>query len=308
MPWANGTAYNQSLWMTMILYGLLSLAMYIPFVISGTLSMAYSAFAAIGGYSVAIVAKSYDISMWYGWVVALPLAGAASGLLGWAVRRLSGFYLVAVTLLFAVAFESWAGQAEIMGKGGGLGGLPTISIFGTELRSGALTILGAILLWVGAALVDRLRISRWGVISRISRDREVAVQANGANVAMIKIVGLTIGGAMASISGSLFVTNVHSVTSSTFTLSLVFIATFIPVIGGMGTPWGVITGALIVTYLTFEFDLFQGGGTFFIAIAVLVILLVSPRGLNGLVSSLFKEAVRLLQREPVAGKEKLLQR
>lgn len=283
--WANQNAYNQSLWMSGVLYALMALGMYIPFVVSGTLSMAYSAFAAIGGYSAAIVAQSAGKSMWLGWLVGFVLAAIASGLLGWAVRRLSGFYLVAVTLLFAAAFESWAGQASLTGKGGGLGGLPKISSFGVEWSVMGLTILGAALVWAIAAMSDRLRLSHWGVIARISRDRSVAVEANGTNVALMKIVALGIGGGLAALGGALFVANVNSITSSTFTLSLVFIATFIPVIGGMATPWGVLTGTVIVAYLTFEFDLFKGGGTFFIALALLIILLISPSGINGVLTS-----------------------
>ena len=62
---------------------------------------------------------------------------------------------------------------------------------------------------------------------------------------MLTSVALAIGAAVAAIGGGLFTYSVGSVTPETFTLNLVFLAIFMPLIGGAGTPWGAVVGAAL---------------------------------------------------------------
>jgi len=280
--WTGSNGYRESLLILGCMYSLVAVGMYVPFVLTGTLSMAYSAYAAIGGYTVAILFAKAGLPLWVGWFVAPVISAAVAVILGVVTRRVSGFYLVAVTLLFAEAFSTFVqSNTTLAGGSHGFPGLPTISLFGWTPTVVQFGIAAVALVWVVTYLVDRLRQSPWGILVRTMREVPVAVEASGVRVSWMRVVALGIGAMIGSLAGSLFVTSVHAVNPLTFTLTLVFIAVFMPVVGGVGTAWGAVVGAAVVTELTLNFSAVGSGGLLIVSIGVLVILLVAPRGIVG---------------------------
>ena len=55
--WMGPSLYRQDLVFLAATYSLIALGMYVPFVLAGSLSMAYSAYAAIGAYAVALISR-----------------------------------------------------------------------------------------------------------------------------------------------------------------------------------------------------------------------------------------------------------
>lgn len=291
--WVGSNGYRESLLVLGCLYGLVALGMYVPFVLTGTLSMAYSAYAAIGGYAVAVFIAKAGWPDWVGWFCAPFVSAVLAVILGLATRRVSGFYLVAVTLLFAEAFSSWVqSNSSIAGGERGYGNLVPLSVFGWTPTVVQFGIASVVLVWVVAFLIDRLRLSPWGVLVRSMREVPHAVEAAGLPVNRMRLVALAIGAGVGSLGGSLFVSSVHSVNPLTFTLNLVFVAVFMPIVGGVGTAWGSVLGAAVVTELTLNLHTVGESGLLIVAIGVLVILLIAPRGVSGYVDSLRKLAVK----------------
>ncbi len=56
---------------------------------------------------------------------------------------------------------------------------------------------------------------------------------------------------------------------------------FMPVLGGLSTPWGAVLGALVVVAFTLGFDFFQGPGSLTFGLLTLAVLLLAPVGLLG---------------------------
>ncbi|WP_430334992.1 branched-chain amino acid ABC transporter permease [Rhodococcus sp. ACT016] len=280
--WVGPSLYRQDLVFLAAMYGLVALGMYVPFVLAGSLSMAYSAYAAIGAYAVALVAKHTDWSMWWGWIAGAVVSAVVALVLGLVTQRLSGFYLAAVTLLFSLAFKYWMIDARsITGGAGGITRIPPVSVFGWE-PPGYLLVAGAVVFVCAiAVLVDRLRKSVWGIILQASRESDDAVRAAGVKPAHLRMVALAIGAAIAAFGGSLFVGSVQAVTPETLTLNLVFLAIFMPIIGGRGTAWGAPLGAVVVVAVTLNMPGYQGSGELLLALAVLLIIIVAPGGLIG---------------------------
>lgn len=275
-------------------YALVALGMYVPFVLAGTLSMAYSTYAAIGGYAVAIMVAKAGLPAWFGWCVGPLVSAVLAVLLGWATRRLSGFYLVAVTLLFAEAFQSWIQSNDnLTGGEAGFGNLPPVHFFGWSPSTVQFGIGAVALICSIAFLVERLRFSPWGVLVRAMREVPEAVEAAGARVPTMQLAALAIGAAIGNLAGALFVSSVQSVNPLTFTLSLVFLAVFVPIVGGLGTAWGCLLGAAVITELTLNVHALGQSGMLIVAVGVLVILLLAPRGVGGLIGSSRTLLVRL---------------
>lgn len=293
--WTGSNGYRQDLMVLAATYALVALGMYVPFVMAGSLSMAYSAYAGVGAYAVGVVATESDLPLWVAWLVAPVLSAAVAVVLGFATRRLSGFYLAAVTLLFGTAFETWLTDADgITGGSGGIGGIRDVALFGWEPDRSQQVIGAVILVLLVGFAVDRLRQSPWGVMVRSLREVPQVVEASGVRVPVLNLVALAIGAMIASLGGCLFATFVGGVTPETFSLTIVFLAVFMPLIGGAGTPWGAVLGAVIVVELTLDFPAFSESGTLILALGVIVILLVAPRGVIGYVDAARARLVSLL--------------
>lgn len=279
--WVGFNGYRQTLLVTAATYSLIALGMYIPFVLAGSLSLAYGAYASIGGYSVALISTKTGAPLWVGWLIGPVVAAVAAVILGLATRRLSGFYLVAVTLLFSEAFQHYMSNSSLAGGNAGLARFRLLDVFGWFPSFNQLIILTAALVCVVAFLLNRLRLSPWGMVVRSMREVPAAVESCGARVSTLNLVALAVGAAVGSLGGALFTQMVGSIQPDTFTLNLVFLAIFMPIIGGSGTPWGAVLGALIVVELTLNLPSLHTSGTLLVALGVLVIMLLAPKGVLG---------------------------
>ncbi|MEU4014741.1 branched-chain amino acid ABC transporter permease [Microbacterium sp. NPDC028030] len=283
LVWAGNSGFRQDLLVMVAVYALIALGMYIPFVMAGSMSMAYAAYAAIGAYSVAIVTTETGLPPILGWIIGPLISAAVAVVLGLLTRRLNGFYLAAVTLLFSMAFEPWVIALEpITGGSAGIGGIPSPTFFGWEPPRLLLLAIALLLVVVVATLIERIRTGAWGVTVRTMRDVPSAVEAMGTRTTTLTTVTLAVGAAVASLAGALFVSFMLSITPETFTLSIVFMALFVPLIGGQATAWGCVIGAIVVIQLTSNMpSAFEGSGQLVLAIGVLLILLIAPAGLIG---------------------------
>lgn len=283
LVWASSSGFRQDLIVLVAVYALIALGMYVPFVLAGSMSMAYGAYAAVGGYSLAIILTKTSLPAIVGWIVGPIIAAVIAVLLGLLTRRLSGFYLAAATLLFSMAFEPWLVEArDITGGSGGLGGVPALSLFGWNPPRIFQVGLAIILLILVTVLVERIRKGSWGVTARAMRDVPAAVEAMGVRTATLTTVAQAVGAVIAAFGGAVFVSSVLSITPETFTIHIVFLALFMPIIGGQISAWGAVIGAMIVVQLTLNMPDFIGGsGQLILATAVLLILLLAPGGVIG---------------------------
>lgn len=302
LAWAFQSGFNQDLLLLTATYALIALGMYVPFVLVGRLSLAYGSYAAIGAYSVAIVATKTDWPLIVAWVIGAAISMVVGVVLGAATARLSTWYLASATILFSAAFESWLGDAvEISGGAAGIGGIRPLEILGWELtRDQSLFAASALVLLVGLGL-DRLRLSPWGVTARSIREVPLVVETSGVRVTGMVLIALGIGAAIASFSGAVFTSSVGSITPETFTLSIVFLALFMPLLGGVGTPWGAVLGAAIVVQLTLNASNLSNSGTLILSLGVILMLLVSPNGILTLIDRARHSILRRRAEQEVAG-------
>ncbi|MFY1594721.1 branched-chain amino acid ABC transporter permease [Micromonospora sp. WMMD737] len=302
LAWVGSDGYRQTLVTASVTYALIALGMYVPYLMAGSLSMAYSAYAGIGGYAVGLISTRTDLPLLLAWIAGPIVAALIAVLLGLATRRLSGFFLAAVTLLFGMAFTAFLIDGEgITGGSAGLGNLRPLHLFGWTPSHYQVVVGSVVVVCVVAFLLDRLRLSPWGVIVRTMRDAPRAVEAAGVRVPMMNLVALALGAAIAAVGGGLFTYSAGSVTPDTFTLNIVFLAIFMPLIGGSGTPWGAVAGAVLAVQLTLNFPAVQASGTLLLALGVLVIMLVAPKGVIGYADELRRRAITLPRKGRTGG-------
>ncbi len=286
LAYATGASYRQDYVVLICAYALLALGMYIPFIMSGSLSLAYNAYLGLGAYACAIVSSRWEMSSLWGVPIGMVISAALAWLLGMATRRLSGFYLAGVTLLFGLSFQVFLlAQDNVTGGARGLT-INRPTALGVEFDRFQIMLAGLIVVWAAALALSKLRESPFGVVVRLRKDAPEAVEANGVSTSTLTLVSLAIGAAIASVGGSLFGMMSSVAQPNSFDLHIIFLAIFMPLLGGQISPWGAVIGAAIVVVFTFELDLLAESGTLIFAIAILLVLRLAPQGILGLLADI----------------------
>ena len=220
------------------------------------------AFFAIGAYTTAYFGSGYwgiHISFLAILVLAVAATALAGLLIGVPTLRLRGDYIAIVTL----AFGEIIGQVVSNGRrielfGGtltpgpiGIGpidriDLPLVDRFGAlDLRPWYWFALGlvAVALIVNVNLSD----SRLGRAWVAMRDDERAAAGAGIPIVRTKLAAYGTGAALGGIAGAFFASYLGVVNASQFEFSFSIFIFAMVVLGGIGSIWGVVTGAIVLS-------------------------------------------------------------
>lgn len=269
--------------------------------LAGLLDLGYVAFYAVGAYSYALLATTFDLSFW----ICLPLAGILAAfwgvLLGFPVLRLRGDYLAIVTLAFGeiirLVLLNWQ---HVTGGPNGITGIPRPSFFGIPLTNtddGLAALLGIefspthrvvflFYLILALALLTnwvtiRLRRLPIGRAWEALREDEVACRSLGINTTTTKLSAFATGAMFGGFAGAFFATRQGFISPESFTFQESALVLAIVVLGGMGSQLGVALAALTMIG---GFELFRGLEQFRMLVfgAAMVLLMIwRPRGLIG---------------------------
>jgi len=286
---------------------------------TGQVSLGHAAFVGAGAYSASYLGHER------GWPFLAYLAAAAliglvlGALIGPFALRLRGNYLAVVTIglvfLAEHLFKNWESVT-----GGGIGARTNeapISIGSLDFRD--LRLFGKVyddsqaFFWLSWALVALAALiaknivrTRPGRAMQAVRDRDLSAEVIGVDLARTKVGAFAIACSMASVGGVVYALLQKFVVPEELSgarglfLSITFVA--IIIIGGVGTIYGSILGALLVIYgqrfiadnadIAILDPLVEGGGggyfttgelnRILFGILIVVFLLVEPRGLAAL--------------------------
>jgi branched-chain amino acid transport system permease protein len=269
--------------------------------LAGLLDLGYVAFYAVGAYSYALLATTFELSFW----ICLPLAGILAAfcgvLLGFPVLRLRGDYLAIVTLAFGeiirLVLINWQ---TLTGGPNGITGIPRPSFFGIPFDatedgfaarfgiefSATHRIIFLFYLILGLALLTnwvtiRLRRLPIGRAWEALREDEIACRSLGINTTTTKLTAFAVGAMFGGIAGAFFATRQGFISPESFSfLESAFILAIV-VLGGMGSQLGVALAALAMIG---GFELFRGLEQYRMLVfgmAMVLLMIWRPRGLVG---------------------------
>ena len=260
----------------------------------GQYSFGHAAFFGTGAYVTAILQMRYGINAWVSFATGIAAGAALGAVLGALTFRsgLRGSYFALVTLAFAEVLRIIASVAPITGAGVGTLIKLDLGFSSLQFQSRApfywiiLTLVGASL--ITAQLIER---SRFGVWLVAVRENEDAAKALGVNANGIKLAAMTISAAMTAAAGCFYAQYFLFVDAGIAYGTWISIqALLTPIIGGVGTVFGPLLGALVVKSLGEAAKLLAGdapGLDLIIYGAVLVMVIwFAPRGLIGGLSHL----------------------
>lgn len=270
----------------------------------GQYSFGHAAFFGTGAYVTAILQVRYGINAWLGLVAGIAagaLVGAAIGGLcfRWGLR---GSYFSLVTLAFAEVLRIMASVAPITGAGVGL-------LIKLDLRPEAFQFQSrAPFYWIVLALVGislllvrAIENSRFGAYLVAVRENEEAATALGVNAMAIKLVAMTISAAITAAAGCFYAQYFLFLDAAIAYGPWVSIdALLAPIVGGAGTLFGPLLGALVVKTLGEATKLITGGAPgldlVIYGIVLVTVVALAPRGLMGLAGLIRSKRFRLLLR------------
>ena len=265
---------------TMLVYAMVGLSLLLLTGWAGLVSLGHFAFAAVGGFTAALLAGRYGVPF----LLVLPAAALAGALVsvvvGLPALRIRGLYLAVTTLAFAVATtnvllsQRYAGRfLEVTLD------RPNIFGFATDDARVFYFLTLAVLGLVTLAVVG-MRRSRTARVLIASRDNDRAAQAFGVNVVLARLQTFAVSGAVASVAGVLFAYQQQGVTAGDYGVQTSLTVFLMVVIGGLGSIAGPLLGAAFVAVVTVAFPAYVVPVS---AAMVIGVLLVAQGGLTELV-------------------------
>jgi branched-chain amino acid transport system permease protein len=215
---------------------------------SGIFSLAQAAIYGIGAYASALAALKLGLGFWGGLAVAAVAGALAAALVAIPSLRVAGdYYIVASFGLQVVILTVFINWTALTNGHAGLPGIPRPRVFGLVVDNPFKYVaLSLGLAAVTYAVCRRLTNSAFGRVLRAVRDDEIAVQAAGKNVVLVKIVITAISSALGALGGSLYAHYITYINPSSFTLDeSIFIASLV-ILGGTERLAGPMVGAFIL--------------------------------------------------------------
>jgi urea transport system permease protein len=321
-----GSALHMSSYAVMLIgkylcYALLALSVDLVWGFCGILSLGHAAFFALGGYAMGMylmrqigtrgvygnpVLPDFMVFLnwkelpwfWYGmdmfWLAMLMVVlvpGLLALVFGWLAfrSRVTGVYLSIITQAMTYALML-AFFRNDMGFGGNNGFTDFKDILGFDLHSRSvhvvLLIISALALAVSYLLCRWIVRSRTGRVVAAIRDAESRVRFIGYRVENYKLWVFVFSAVLAGVAGALYVPQIGIINPSEFQpLNSIEVVIWVA-IGGRGTLYGAIAGAVLVNYAKTWFTTALPSAWLYLLGALFVVTtLLLPRGIAGLLGT-----------------------
>jgi branched-chain amino acid transport system permease protein len=250
-----------------ILYVLLALGLNIVVGFAGLLDLGYVAFYAVGAYTYALLASPHFGLHLPFWII-LPIGAAIAALfgllLGAPTLKLRGDYLAIVTLGFGeivrIFLNNLSRPVNITSGPQGIARIDPFTIDGFSFASsqaiagfefsGPIKYYYLLLLVMLAVIVVNLRLqnSRIGRAWEAIREDEIAARAMGIDTRNMKLLAFAMGASFGGIAGGMFSAIQAFISPESFVLVESIMVVSMVVLGGMGNVWGVILGAVLLSF------------------------------------------------------------
>ena len=255
----------------------------------GQFSFGHALFFGVGAYIQVIAQVQGGWNPWLALPVAMLVSAAVGAFVGALSFRygLKGSYFALVTLAFAEVFRILALSVSFTGAGVGLMLPLNESLSNMQFTSRAGYVWLVLSLVTLALLVTAwLRHSRFGAYLQAVRDNEDAALAVGVNPFRIKLVAIVLSGALMGAGGAFYAQVFQYIDPGlAFGPHTSVEALVGAIVGGMGTLWGPVLGALALHVLADVtrnlLGQLPGINMVIYGIVLIVIVMFLPRGISG---------------------------
>ena len=275
---------------------------------AGQLSLGHAIYVGLGAYTSAALYVHYGVGPWVGLLVAIPVAMACGAIIGFLAFRfgVAGVYFAILTIAFAEFARIGFDHLRFVGGSAGFF-LPVAQYTQNDLwnlRGRPVMFYYVILALTVLAFLfcNALLRSRIGYFWQAIREDEEAARALGIDTFRYKMIAVVISAGMTAVAGVFFAFYYNNLfPEQVFHISRSIELILAPIIGGIGTLFGPVLGAFVLTGLSEGMtELLHalgvevpGAKQVFYGICLLVVVMVLPDGIWPWVARRFR-----LERRP----------
>jgi branched-chain amino acid transport system permease protein len=261
---------------------------------AGLVTFGQQLFIGVGGYTFAVGAERLGLGVWPSFAAAAVTCGALAVPVGALTFRLRGGYFAVGSWLVAEVFRLAFANADTLGNANGMFIRPARGVDPWLVYYVAIALLVAIV----ALVVATLR-SRAGLALMAIRDAEDAAAGLGVHVWRIKLITFVVAAAGTGLVAALIAVHTPFVQpDSAFAIKWSAEASFMAVVGGLGTVEGPILGTAIYVVLQ---DKLSGSGEIHLIVlgaVSIVVMLLAPRGIAGVLRDRWGWTLFPVERRP----------
>jgi len=257
---------------------------------AGLVSMGHAAFYGLGAYTSAMLAIYFGAPFLVGVVSGMAVAALAS--LGVSVPSLQlhdDYFVIATFGFQMILFSVFNNSIRLTGGPLGIPGIPEPSILGWSIRSRfSFVVLALIFAALGYLVTTLITSSPFGRVLRAIREDEVLTKSLGKDTLRFKVTTFAVSAALAASAGSLYAHYTTYIDPTGFTVMESILVMSMVIIGGAGSRWGPLVGALVLVTLPealrfIGFPSSAGANLRQIIYGVLLVVMMMfrPRGLVG---------------------------
>jgi branched-chain amino acid transport system permease protein len=217
----------------------------------GLLSVSHAAFYGLGAYFSALLAIHFGAPFVMGVLIGMAAAALISSVVSLPSLRLHDDYFVIATFGFQVIIFNVLNNWISVTRGPlGIPAIPQPVIFGWHVRSHLdFFILAAGFALFAYAVVYLLMSAPFGRVLHAIREDEVFAKAHGKNTLYFKVTAFAVSAALAASAGSLYAHYVTYIDPTSFSVMESILIISMVIIGGAGSVWGPLVGALVLVML-----------------------------------------------------------
>jgi len=269
----------------------------------GQLPLGHAGFMAVGAYSGALFWRAAILPGHASIVVGLLIAGIVAAIFGVVIGipalRLRGDYLAIITLGFGEIIRVVLNNLDWLTYGArGLLNIPRHSSF----------LVVYICVIIACAVIHVIMKSRHGRAILSIRENEIAAESCGVNTTYYKVMAFAVSAFFAGVAGALFAGNQGILMPANFDFMTSINILMIVVLGGLGSMFGSVVAATILTSLPFLLQPLNDYRMIIYSIMLIAVMIFKPSGLMGnydfSMSGLIEKIVNRLMTGKIAGKIK----
>ena len=246
-----GNTFMVTLFTRIVILAIAAVSLNLIMGFGGMVSFGHAAYLGIGGYVVGILAKEGISSGFIQWPLALVLSGLFALGVGALSLRTRGVYFIMITLAFAQMVYYVANGLDRYGGDDGLT-IQRRSDFGGLINLSNRTVfyyLCLALLLATVYLVWRLINSRFGLVIQGARSNERRMRAIGFPTFRYKLTCFVIAGVLCGLAGVLLANHTNFISPALMHWTRSGDLIVMAVLGGMGTVFGPVIGAVALLVL-----------------------------------------------------------
>ena len=287
LPVLVGGSYLVGVLTVAAIYGIWAVSWDFMSGLTGRENFGHSLFIGVGAYVAGFLNVQMGLGPWWSLPASMVLAMAFGLLLGFPTLRLKGPYFALAMLSAAVIMQRL--MLIFWEHTGGEEGIQDI----TPLIKNHLHYYWFVLGVLGLTtwLLAWLARSRWGLILRAIKGDEATCMAAGLPITTYKIISLIISAAFAGLGGALYAHYQLQVSPQLFAVVTSITIITMVYVGGIGTIFGPVGGALLLTVMTEGLRNFGEWRLMIYSVLLIFILFYLP---NGVVAPVWKKMRAML--------------